>query len=68
VQKLPALDSVLLDAHGLSRVLGLTRATIYRKVKNDGLPAIRLSRRAIRFNRDAVNRWLQKKQSEAKRS
>ena len=67
--KLPALnslDSDLLDADALSRVLGLTSATIYRKVKSDGLPAIRLSRRAIRFQRRAVARWLLQKHTEAK--
>lgn len=69
MKKLPALDSDLLDPDAaLRRVVGLTRATVYRKVKHDSLPAIRLSRRAIRFQTCAVARWLLQKHTEAKRA
>jgi excisionase family DNA binding protein len=56
-----SLDRDLLDAEQLSRVLGLTRSTVYKMARDGDLPRIVISRRAVRFERDAVHRWLKDK-------
>ena len=50
---------VLLDAEALGRVLGLTRAIIYRLAKAGDLPSIKILRRCVRFER--VAKWLLEK-------
>jgi predicted DNA-binding transcriptional regulator AlpA len=54
-----SLDMVLLDAEALGRVLGLTRAIIYRLAKAGDLPSIKILRRCVRFER--VAKWLLEK-------
>ena len=50
--------SDMLDAAALGRVLGVTRATIYKWSRENNLPSIRISRRCLRFEQDSVGRWL----------
>ena len=53
-----SLDDDMLDAVQLGRVLKLDRRTIYRLVRDDGLPVVRLSRKCLRFEKHSVARWL----------
>ena len=64
--RLPTLDDDMLDAEQLGRVLKLDRRTIYAMIHRDGLPCVRISRRAIRFEKRAVAKWLLAKHDEAK--
>jgi excisionase family DNA binding protein len=61
MKKTPALDSHLLDAAALGRILGLTRPTVYRLARDGELPSIKISRKVRRFERDAVAKWLLRK-------
>ena len=58
-----SLDDDMLDAVQLGRVLKLDRRTIYRLVRNDGLPVVRLSRKCMRFDKHSVAAWLLKRRA-----
>jgi excisionase family DNA binding protein len=57
-----SLDTGLLDAIALAKILRLDRQTIYRLARDRDLPCVRISRRCVRFERDSVAKWLQEKQ------
>jgi len=51
----------LLDAEQLGKMLRLDRQTIYRLARSGEIPRVVISRRAVRFEREAVHRWLKEK-------
>ncbi|MDR1520543.1 MAG: AlpA family phage regulatory protein [Planctomycetota bacterium] len=58
--KTPELPgSLLLDAASVARLMGIEKSFLY-SLKSAGRlpPAIRLSRRAVRWKRDQVLRWI----------
>jgi len=49
----------------LTKILGLSRSTIYRLRKlDDFIPAIRLGPRSIGYSEEAVFEWLKNRESE----
>jgi excisionase family DNA binding protein len=56
-----SLDSNLLDARALGRILGLNRQTIYKLARDGDLPSIKISRKARRFEKSTIARWLKAK-------
>jgi len=52
----------LLTADEVGRLLRVKRRTVYDLVRNQGLPAVRLGVRCLRFRRDAVEAWLEARQ------
>lgn len=61
-------DDDLINADQLAAVLGLSRHTIYALVKRDGLPAIKVSRKIMRFRRSDVAQWLLERDKEQRAS
>lgn len=57
------LDTGLLDAVALGKILRLDRQTIYRLARAGDLPSLRLSRKCLRFEKTAVSRWLLEKRA-----
>jgi excisionase family DNA binding protein len=49
----------LLSIQDVARLLGVSRASIYRLIDNQGLPAIRLSDRVQRFRERDVADWVE---------
>jgi excisionase family DNA binding protein len=48
----------MLDAEQLGRVLGVDRRTIYKWTRDADLPSVKISRRCLRFEKQAVYAWL----------
>jgi excisionase family DNA binding protein len=46
-----------LDIHGLIKYSHLSRATIYRHIRNKSIPSITIGRRRL-FDRVAIDTWL----------
>jgi excisionase family DNA binding protein len=54
------VDDRLLTANQLAKHLGVSPATVLLWVERRELPSIRLSKRTIRFDPVAVEKWLAK--------
>jgi excisionase family DNA binding protein len=54
----PTLNDDLLTATELAQILAVGRHQIYLLVREQGLPALRLSPKALRFDRNQVAQWL----------
>jgi len=55
------MEQQLLTVGELAQRLRCSEATIWRAVKNEGLPAYRISARCVRFHWPTVERWLLRK-------
>jgi excisionase family DNA binding protein len=58
----------LLTARAVAEVLGVSSETVLRWTRRGDLPAIRLPGGAIRFDRDALDRWLEQRATGADES
>ncbi len=61
-------DGALLTYQQLHVLTGLALGTLYEKVARREIPHVRLGRRLVRFERDAVEAWLAKHRVAAERS
>lgn len=52
------LDPELLTAGELAAKLHCSEATVWRAVREEGLPAYRISKRCVRFDWTTVSQWL----------
>lgn len=57
------MDEPLMTVEQVSKWLNLTKNTVYRLVKEDGLPALKIVH-SIRFRKAEVERWLKEKTQE----
>ncbi len=55
----------LMDSSELAAYLGLTQRTIYKLIKVDRLPVIKIGGQ-FRFKKDVVDRWLEERMSQSK--
>lgn len=57
-------EGELLDVDGATRLLGVHRNTLYRLIRTDDLPALRLSRGGRwRFRRQDLLDWIEARQA-----
>lgn len=55
----------IIRMNGLVRKLKFSRSSIYRlQARGDFVPKIRLGTRSVGYSEDAINAWLEKRQSE----
>lgn len=52
------MRAALLTTAEIARTLGVSRRWVYLQVEQHDLPAYKLGDRALRFDSDAVKRWL----------
>ncbi|MBI5233967.1 MAG: helix-turn-helix domain-containing protein [Deltaproteobacteria bacterium] len=50
----------VLDVHEVAKYLGLAEMTIYRKIREGELPAVRIGRK-WKFPQDLIDNWLREK-------
>ncbi|MFQ6003209.1 MAG: helix-turn-helix domain-containing protein [Candidatus Zixiibacteriota bacterium] len=53
----------VMDSGELAEYLGYTRRTIYKLIREEGLPATRI-RGQFRFKKELVDRWLEERMSQ----
>ena len=53
-----SLDTGLLDAEQVGKLLRLEIGTVYKMAREGHLPRIVISRRAVRFDRQAIQQFL----------
>lgn len=58
------LPEKLWDVEGVRRFLGVSRMTVFRLIKKQGLPHL-LWERTLRFHPEAIARWLAEQQQQA---
>jgi len=51
-------EKMLLDIREVSELTGLSVSTLYHWVSQGRIPVIRLSRRCIRFRKQALEEWV----------
>ncbi|GAI22281.1 unnamed protein product [marine sediment metagenome] len=51
-----------MNANQVAAFLGVHRYEVYRYVKDKGLPVMKLSARAWRFDKEAVIKWMKKRE------
>lgn len=54
-------EKPFLDIKEASELTGLTKATIYRKVSQETIPAYKLGNKAIRFDRAELIEWMKQR-------
>lgn len=54
---------MVMDIHQLSKEIGISKGGIYHWVSQKKIPYIKIGRN-VRFDADAINRWLEKKKVE----
>lgn len=54
-------EARLLTVEQAGKYLGLSRAAVFHRVARRELPFVRVGKRAIRLDREALDRWIEKK-------
>jgi excisionase family DNA binding protein len=57
------LDKAWYDKHELAEYLGLSLSRVHKMVANEELPYYRLGEKLIRFKRDDVDQYLEKRKN-----
>jgi len=60
-----AVVSGLLTTRDVAELLGVTPETVLRWIETRGLPAIRLTTRALRYREAEIERWLEERATAA---
>lgn len=58
------MNDKLLTAEQVAEMLGFTVGTIYNLVSQGRIPYIKLSKRALRFRADEIDKWIKEKSQE----
>ena len=51
-------DQEFLTMDDVAEILGVSHATVFRHIRDHGLPAHRLGPRLVRIRRDELNAWV----------
>jgi excisionase family DNA binding protein len=57
------MSEALLNEKELASYLGVSLSTV-KRLRAEGLPAIKVGKRAVRFDRQQVREWLQRRAQE----